>query len=212
MTPEQEREELRGQLQDIGQGTLVEWMRLVDLEDVAGIGWQGRLRWQQDGAVELADADTGEEIGRYRITVKVEELPLLPPLGPESEPELVWVLRTWHDVRAGDTVRLPGTEHVTTIIERYWPPQPMLNPQLHEADPHVDVRAARAWHVVPGQEGHWQDHVVKVRPDGKPECVVVLGGETRPRFMDPLLSVEIQMDAATAALLDGGIGTWADRI
>lgn len=83
-----------------------------------------------------------------------------------------WVLRTWRDVRADDVVRMPGTEITSSIAHRLWPPTD-------------DERGRRSWHMVAGEK-HWDDHVVQPG-----ECVVVLQGETAPRFMNPSAPVEI---------------------
>jgi hypothetical protein len=96
-----------------------------------------------------------------------------------QESETQWVLRTWQDVRTDDRVRMPGTDVTATIQTRYL---------SAEQDP-----MGQAWHVVSGGSGpfaHQKDHVVQPG-----ECVVLLEGETQPRFMNPVAPVEIEVTA-----------------
>ena len=136
-----EHRHLAEQLREIGQGTMQEWMRIVDLEDVAGIRLEARVRWQNDdGECLMGESQYSEEYGRFRITVHVEDLGMLPPIGPENDPalaieqeaeELQWVRRTWADVRAGDRIRMVGTEHtatVTSAVRLGWHVHPNANP------------------------------------------------------------------------------------
>lgn len=103
--------------------------------------------------------------------------PLWAPSAQERQrqPEMQWVLRTWQDVRTGDTVRMPGTE-VTAVIEMRY-----LHPSQ---DPE-----GKAWHIVAGRT-HWDNHAVQLG-----ECVVQLAGEGQPRFMNPVAPVEIELTA-----------------
>jgi hypothetical protein len=75
VTPSPEREHLRTQLQEIGQGTLQEWMRIVDLTDAANIDFQTRVTWQDhQGACFVGERPLSSEYGAFRITVQVEDL------------------------------------------------------------------------------------------------------------------------------------------
>jgi hypothetical protein len=107
-----------------------------------------------------------------------------------------WILRTWADVRRGDTVRLPHYRQATTVIkDRYIPP----------AATKEEARAERGyWHVVPAPK-HWDDHAV--RPG---ECWVVFQGETEPRNMDPAKPVEIELTPAEVQAIEA-IG-WENRL
>lgn len=116
----------------------------------------------------------------------------------EGGPELIWVRRTWADVRTGDAVRMPGTEVTAVITMRY----------LHPSED----SSGQAWHVVgstdTGPWAHTKDHYVQPG-----ECVVCLNAEALPRFMNPAAPVEIQTDAATARVMDlGYLGGWEARI
>lgn len=193
--PDAGREHLRRQLEEIGQGTVQEWMRIVDLTGETGFDYQARVTWQDhQGVCVVGEHPSSDEHGAFRITVHVEDLGPLPPLGPENdpaqrfeqEPEPLWVLRTWADVRRGDTVRMPGTDVVAAITDRLWHPS---------EDPRGE-----SWHVVSdgsiGQWAHTSDRVV--RPG---ECVIVspdIPGSERGRWMDPAAAVEIQLPDAQA--------------
>lgn len=92
MTPEQERQHLARQLRDIGQEAMQEWMRIVDLEDVAGIPFQARINWQDDEGlcmVGIALGQYGDEYGTFRLTVQIEDLGPRQPHGPETDPAMV---------------------------------------------------------------------------------------------------------------------------
>ena len=110
--------------------------------------------------------------------------------------KLQWILRTWADVRAGDTVRMPGTDYTATIAARYAPPA-------------ADRKAARVergqWHIIPGATGHWDDH--PVRPG---EVWVVFTGQTHLRNMDPTKPVEIQLSAVEVAAIE--LIGWENRV
>jgi hypothetical protein len=91
----EEREHLRKQLEEIGQGTMQEWMRIIDLEtpDIALTG-QARVRWQDDsGECIVGETQYSEEYGRFRITVHAEDLGPLQPIGPENDPAQIEEMR-----------------------------------------------------------------------------------------------------------------------
>jgi len=120
-----DREHLTAQLRDYGQGVLQEWMRIIELTDVPVIDFQARVTWEDDdGHCHIGDRPGDDDYGRFRITVSVEDLGPVPPIGSDEEEEeratgeddgLLWVPRTWQDVRAGDDIRLPGSIHVATV-------------------------------------------------------------------------------------------------
>lgn len=78
-----EREKLADALAEYAAGTVQEWMRIVDLDEPR---MQARASWQDDGTFSLGEAPYSDDFGRYRLIVKVEALPDLPPIGPENDP------------------------------------------------------------------------------------------------------------------------------
>lgn len=105
--------------------------------------------------------------------------------------ELRWVLRTWADVVAGDTVRPPGFPDVVAHVSARY--------RSVSEDP-----AGETWHMVAGG-GHWSDHVV--RPG---EVWVVLDQETDPRCMERTAPVEILLTASEVAAIE--LLGWENRV
>lgn len=127
---------LEQSLADYALGVVSEWMRIIELERLPG---QPRVTWQDAaGTFILGERPLGDEYGTFRLKITVETLPPPPPIGPENDPAQIeemwpgssseeaeeaatgeddpqWVPRTWADVRKGDRVRLPGTEHVAEV-------------------------------------------------------------------------------------------------
>lgn len=199
-----ERAHLAEQLREIGQGTMQEWMRIVDLEDIAGIPFQARAGWQDhQGSMVLGEQRYGDEYGAFRLTVSVEDLGPLPPIGPENDPaqqiemaadEPVWTPRMMADVRRGDRIRPTGSTdpaHEMDVTDRYWPPT-------------SDASDRDTWHVTAGK-WHREDH--EVQPG---ECCVVLGTDPRPRFFDPAMKVDIRVTPAELAAIEA-LGGWSER-
>jgi hypothetical protein len=187
-----ERRHLAGQLREIGQGTMQEWMRLIDVEDVAGIRLQARVNWQdEDGNCLVGSTRYGEEYGRFRIMVNVQDLGPLPPIGPENDPALAieqepleWWPRTWTDVRSGDRVRIPDTEHTAHVLSAVHLPW-----HVHpKADPYHPERSAVEWTAV------------RVRMEGRTELI----------DMDPGKLIEIELSASEVAAIEA-LG-WENRI
>lgn len=94
-----------------------------------------------------------------------------------------WVRRTWADVRAGDTVCLPGTEHTATVDG---PP----------------VRLP--WHVHP-KSGKYE-----AIPAEWSEIRVRLAGRDGVLSMDPAGEVDILLTAAEVAAIEA-LGGWEHR-
>lgn len=94
-----EQEAVRLQLEEIAAGVLNEWMRLVDIQATAGHTWQGRMKWQDDGTVNLTDLDH-ELFDRYVIRVGFERLPELPPMGPENDPAQIEEMKAFDPVES----------------------------------------------------------------------------------------------------------------
>lgn len=224
MSERDERQHIVAQLSEYALGVLQEWMRIVELEDPEEIPFQARLRWQDDGTALMGETQYSEEYGRFRFTVSVEDLELEravinalrgndtgEPLGILNDPgikikikdapSLVWVTRTWDDVRTGDVVRMPGSDVTATIAERRWPP----------TDSH---RGRNSMHVTSDgtreKWAHTRDHVVQ-----EGECVIRFTTDDPPeqtRYMIPAAPVEIQMDRDTATVLDSVFhGGWGAR-
>lgn len=159
---------------------------------------------------ELIPAGQDAELERQGREIAADQCTC--PLGPEDahlsdcpmfihgwdEPAPPWVLRTWADVRRGDTVRMPGTDVVAAITDRL-------------RHPSEDPRG-ESWHVVSdgstGQWAHTSDRVV--RPS---ECVIIspdIPGSERGRWMDPAAAVEIQISSAAMLARIEELG-WSNR-
>jgi len=84
-----ERKQLAGYLGYYAEGVVMEWMRMIEVdEDVLSPGsgaLRARVDWSPDDTFTL---DKG--LGRFRLIVKVEPLPALPPIGPENDPAQIW--------------------------------------------------------------------------------------------------------------------------
>lgn len=198
MTPEEERQHLTRQLQECAQGTIAEWMRLPVLEDVAGIEMQVRVRWQDDGTALVETSQYAEDLGRFRFTVTVEDLGLLPPIGPENdgaaqaemaegpaqryEPCMVWELRTMRDVRGGDVIRMPGSESSERVVDMI---SPVIQHHMHPAGQRYEPKPAE-WTSVN----------------------VTLNGNTYS--FDPALPVEIELEESELVVIES-LG-WENRI
>ncbi len=108
--------------------------------------------------------------------------------------ELIWVPRTWADVRAGDTVRMPGTDSTARVVSA-----------VH-----------RAWHVHPAADeyrpnempANWSEVYVGLRPldSEAPEDVPC----TR-YSMDPAGPIEIQATQAEVDAIEM-LGGWPARV
>lgn len=203
MTP-QERAHLTDQLRQYAEGVVHEWMRIAELDDMNDQPYQVRIGWQNEPNVFVVGEDRyGDEYGRFRLVVQVEDLGHLPPIGPENDPAqqheaLVWHPRPLRDVRKGDVIRPAGTLGQSTVTDRYWPPTP-------------DGSDRGTWHVVPDLgSDKWsftRDHVVQPG-----EVWICLDGGA-PRNMAPDFAVEILLDPAEIAAIDrlGPLG-WDNRV
>lgn len=110
--------------------------------------------------------------------------------GEHSEPELIWVERTWADVRAGDRVRMPGSD----------------------ATAHVQSAVHLRWHVKPGTERYAPQPLEWIGVRVFLETGA--NGDAHQYEMDPAKPVEIEIDretAESAALLHGGEDWWEVR-
>lgn len=201
------RQHLADQLREIAQGTMQEWMRFIDIDtpDIALTG-QARVRWQNDdGECIVGESPYGEEYGRFRITVSVQDLGPMPPIGPENDPAQIaemeerpqWYARTMSDVRPGDRI-LPGVSDKHDlkpegfkVTARCWPPTD-------------DARGRGSWHVIEGSDGHWSDHVVQPG-----ECCVHLDGAGH-RLFRPTFAVEILLAPSEMQAIEL-LGGWENR-
>ncbi len=85
------RERLAEYLSEHAFGVIEEWMRIVDIdndnddiEPSLPARFQGRWSHRGDGEFTFGEHYQGDDTyGRYRLTVMVEPLPPLPPIGPE---------------------------------------------------------------------------------------------------------------------------------
>jgi hypothetical protein len=100
----------------------------------------------------------------------------------------LWALRTWADVRKGDTVRMPGSEITATITDRLWHPS---------EDPRGE-----SWHVVhDGTTDKWAHTRDRFVQPG--ECVIVspdITAAEHGRWMEPTAGVEILLPGGEAEL------------
>jgi hypothetical protein len=192
--PDLDAEHLASLVVDCVQGG---WLRYAQWHDGADV----RITWQGGGIARVETVDNyGELIGEFDIAVSARRLPLPPPLGPENdgalqaelaaEQELIWVPRTWADVRPGDDVRLPGTDntaHVQHAVHQHW---------------HVDPRTGTAgWN--PPQPLQWSGVQVELRPTTAPDQPAHL-------TMDPAKPVEIHLTQIEADAIE--LMGWSSRV
>lgn len=168
-----------------------EWLNYASLGDR---NEQVRCTWHDDpeGATLHVDSETGHG-GRFLISVQAQRLPDLPPIGPENDQALAdfrtpdvpgWVRRTWADVRAGDTVRLPGTVHTATVDG----PPVRLPWHVHSKSGKYEAISAQ-----------WSE--IRVR----------LAGRDGVLSMDPAGKVDILLTAAEVAAVEA-LGGWEHRV
>lgn len=195
-------------LADLVLSSAQEWINYVGWLD----GQQVKVIHDGHGTMRvIADGGRGDVIGEFEVTVTARKLP---PPGPEDDGALraelaatkqaeqdvlLWVTRTWADVRTGDMVRMPGTEntaHVQHAVHQYWhtdprtgtskfnPPQPLEWSCVHV------VLADRADQSLRRPLGEWD--------------------------MDPAKPIEIQVSAteldAMTLLAGDKEKAWTDRI
>lgn len=198
------------------EDTAHEWIKYVQWHD----GSQVKIIWQNDLSARVVGDPGGQTIGEFEVFVSARRLPPLSPeddgalraelaatedeihpspcgypdvqpcICPREEPILVWVPRTWLDVRAGDDVRLPGTEataHVEHAVHQRW---------------HVDPRTGTAsWN--PPQPLEWSGVKVTLRTTANPDQPAEL-------TMDPTKPVEIKLTKTEADAIE--ILGWETRI
>lgn len=100
-----------------------------------------------------------------------------------------WVARTLTDVRPGDVIRPTGIDvPPQRVTARCWPPAPSKAAQTH--------RDRTSWHVIEGQGGHWDDHVVQPG-----EVCVHLDGASH-RLMRPTFGVDIWLAPSEVAAIE----------
>lgn len=96
-----------------------------------------------------------------------------------------WVMRTWLDVRAGDIVRLPGTEHIAKVVSAVRLPW-HVHPAANQYRPHE-------------MPAEWS--AVRVR----------FASDDVLRDMDPSKPVEILLSPSEVAAIEA-LGGWANRL
>jgi len=83
------RQRLADYLSEYAHGVVEEWMRLIDIsENVLSPGSeeiQARVTWAGDGTFKVSTTHYGEELGHFRLVVRVEPIDV-PPIGPENDP------------------------------------------------------------------------------------------------------------------------------
>lgn len=228
VTPSQERELLRTQLQEIGQGTLQEWMRIVDLTDVADIQFQARVSWQDDdGNCLVGESPYSDEYGAFRITVQVEDLGPVPPIGPENDLGVYGIGDEFEGMPVSATreQRVEQRGRDMAGLESEWLPLTMQHVRPGDrvrpagnTDPAAEITItqrywpptddARSWHVTDDgtrdRYAHMNDHVVQ-----HGECAVELNGDGRIRFLPPEMKIEIFMPPAEHSAIEA-LG-WENR-
>lgn len=112
--------------------------------------------------------------------------------------ELIWVPRTWVDVRTGDRVRMPGSDavaYVRSAVHLRWHVKPGTGTSQYNPPAPLEwagVRVTLKMHNPNADE--WSEMSYE---------------------MDPAKPVEIEIDrdtAETAALMHGGPDWWANRV
>lgn len=107
-----------------------------------------------------------------------------------EEPELVWVTRTWADVRAGDHVRMPGSD----------------------ATAHVQSAVHLRWHVKPGTGTSQYNPPQPLEWSGVRVMLETgVSGDAHQYEMDPAKPIEIEINKDFADCLAVHAFTWADR-
>lgn len=180
-----------------------EWIKYVEWRD----GRRVKIEHHGRNIARALYADSLELIGDFEVTAAGRRLP---PLGPEDDgalrdelaaveqarhDELIWVPRTWADVRPGDDVRLPGTDnvaHVQHAVHLRW---------------HVDPRTGTSsWN--PPQPLEWSGVHVMLRTAAHPDQPADL-------TMDPAKAVEIHLTQSEADAMDAldaaGLAGWRNR-
>ena len=139
LTASSDRRRLADYLSEVAHDTVEAWMRLVQVdEDVLSPGsgaMELHVRHAGDGSIMVGETQLSEEYGQYRITVKVEALPDLPPIGPENDPAqieemkpslpevcgLEWVASTFLHIETGDRLRIGADEAtVLSVFKSNW--------------------------------------------------------------------------------------------
>ncbi len=117
-----------------------------------------------------------------------------PGVEAKSDP-LIWVPRTWADVRAGDTVRMPGTDSTARVVSA-----------VHRA-----IEDGSNWHVHPAADEYRPNEM----PANWSEVYVGLdvgdGFEKSRYSMDPNGPIEIQATQAEADAIEL-LGGWPARV
>jgi len=117
----------------------------------------------------------------------------------DAEPELIFVLRTWVDVRTGDRVRMPGNDavaHVQSAVHLHWHVKPGTGTSQYNPPVPLEWAGVRVTlHASESPQTHADD------PLGTYE-------------MDPAKPVEIEIDAYTAKRLadNDDIFCWENRV
>lgn len=192
--------EIEHDLAELVLNVAQEWLRYASLGERDE---QVRCTWHNDAEGETlhVESETGHG-GRFKIHVRAQQLPDLPPIAPEndlgiygigethgSEPD--WIERTMADVRRGDRIRMPGRAgSETSVLDRYLPPQPPGAGGGLPSDRGI-------WHVVPGDRGHWDDHVVQPS-----DCWLLLTGQDEPLNFPPTMPVEILLAPSEINAID----------
>lgn len=200
MTSE-ERQRIVEQLEDWALGTAQEWMRYGDFAGDGDFTFQAHVNWQDhQGTFTLGESQYSDEYGAFRLTVHIEDLGPVSPLGPENDPAQIeevreeppqWYARTMADVRPGDLIRPTTSEAQAHVTARCWPPTD-------------DARGRGSWHVIEGSGGHWDDHVVQPG-----ECCVHLDGAGH-RLFRPTFAVEILLSPSEVQAIEL-LGGWEHR-
>lgn len=153
-----EHRRLADYLSEYGHGVVEEWMRIVEVdEDVLSPGsgaQQLRVTYAGDSTFILGESPHGDEHGRYRLMVKVDALPDLPPIGPENDPaqqhespwvaEMLkpeWVSSTFLHIEKGDRLRIGQDEATVLKVSKLNWHADNINPRYPKAWEHVELRA-----------------------------------------------------------------------
>jgi hypothetical protein len=232
--PSEEREQRRLELEFMHAFGAMRWARCDENRRALNAAWENLTRWHGTLAHHLADLD--QELAEYRPApepemataslVATRELrdalsgDLLPAgqdadlerMGREmAEDPLIWVARTLVDVRAGDTIRMPGQEGTKRVVETV---SPVLPWHVHpaggrDAEFHPERYRAEWSEIKVTFIERVTDCGCVADPSNTGECGHIK--RTGPLPLKPDMPVEIQMTAGEVAGIEA-LGGWANRV
>lgn len=173
-----DRRKLADYLAPYAVDVLREWMRIVEIDDEilpldmgapqARMGSIG-----EDGTFTLGTDRYSDDLGHYRITVSVEPLPPLPPVGPEADPAMVYEMHPCPDCiderrdedradlidkhESADCPNRPAGWELSTWGMVLYGDEVCLPGRPDTAMMVTSITPERMWHVKDGGTGKWWD-------------------------------------------------------